>query len=478
MVKKKTSSWPLAAVSIVIFMTFLISVDYFYYNDRIYTGVFVDGVDLSGRKAVEAEKLLQENFIKKHFFDRQVTLEYATNTWTVTYRNLGVEPDYDNTIAEAFTQGRKGVHLFRYPHRLRLKKKHVNLKPKLKIDPTQFRSGVAIAAETVRVEPVNAQLKLTSDRKKVEIIPDQPGQELDEIATLKKLETALAQYPEIAPVQVVKKQVAANVTAVYLESLKIKEPISSFTTMFSSKDANRNHNISLAADAIDQTLLLPGSQFSFNEVVGNTTAAKGYLNAPVIVKGALDEGLGGGICQVSTTLYNAILLADLKIVERKNHGLVVGYVPPGRDATISYGWIDLKFLNDQKHAVWLRTFIDGNRLTITMYGSATKGQNVNIVTSDLTAIPGGEKIIQTPELPKGVREQIKKGQPGYRVTLWRVTSINGKEVKREKISQDTYKAVDAEYLVGTGEVPVSGDDPGTSDPTQENEGETANQTDR
>ncbi|MBT9139798.1 MAG: Vancomycin B-type resistance protein VanW [Dehalococcoidia bacterium] len=283
----------------------------------------------------------------------------------------------------------------------------------------------------------------------MEIIPDKIGRELDLAATLAALSQGLENYSELESLSLAEMPLIAAITAAYLESLNVREPIAMFSTNFTAENLNRNHNIKLAAKAIDKTLVLSDGQFSFNEVVGKATAQRGYREALVIVGGELVEGIGGGICQVSSTLYNAILLADLSILERRNHALAVTYLPPGRDATISYGWIDLKFLNERNHAVWLRTFIDGNKLTVTFYGKTIPGHEVSILTTDLASIDAEEEIIMTPDLPKGVQEQLKKGQPGYHVTVWRVTKLNGEEISREMLSQDSYRSVPYKYRVGT-----------------------------
>jgi vancomycin resistance protein YoaR len=453
MMKKKSIRLLILVSALLVVFTLLITVDFYYHRDRIYAGVEIDGLDLGGIKAEEALERLEEKYGQKEFFDTKISLVFEDAVWEATLGELGVKANLDTTIKEALAAGREGVHIFHYPNRIALINSPIKLTPDLAIDILKFRSCISEAEEAIRIEPKDATLKLASDRKSVEIIPDFVGRELDAKETLNRLERALEEYPVVTTIELAEKPLEAEWTVATLGDLNINEPIATFSTTFSSSTANRKHNIALAAKAIDGTLLLPDESFSFNDTVGNTTAAKGYKEAPIIVRGALEDGIGGGICQVSSTLYNAVLLADLGIVERRNHGLAVAYLPPGLDATIAYGWIDLKFFNDRNHGIWVRMFVDGNRITVTLYGNPIPGHEVSVLTRNLTTIPAGEKITKTADLPKGVREEISKGKPGYRVTVWRVTTMDGEEIKREKLSEDTYRAVPAEYREGTAEVP-------------------------
>ena len=144
-------------------------------------------------------------------------------------------------------------------------------------------------------------------------------------------------------------------------------PMAEYSTNFNPRETNRTENLRLAAKAIDGKRLAPGEQFSFNETVGERTVARGYKEAMIIEGNSFTLGLGGGICQVSSTLYNAAALAKLEIVERHHHSLTVGYVPPGKDATVAWPVLDFKFRNNTQNALVIRTFVEGNTLTIKLF---------------------------------------------------------------------------------------------------------------
>ncbi|HZK24838.1 MAG TPA: VanW family protein [Oscillospiraceae bacterium] len=453
LVKKRVPRWTIIIISLLSLLFSCSFIDYLYHRERIYAGVFVAQQDLGGKTTEEAGQLLAEII---DVGEQSVEFIYDELAQTKKFNELGIALDLDSTINVALRTGRQNLHIFRYPERIRLASKSLQLVPQFKIDQTSFETSLQEIFTAIQLEPVDARLKLSADRKSVNIEPDEPGRMLDVLAAYRALETALQSTYIDLQLNLPIEPVEAEITSASLEALQVTEPVASFSTAISG-NANRLHNIRQAAAAIDQTLIPPGAVFSFNEIVGQTTAATGYRAAPIIMNGKIVDGIGGGICQVSSTLYNAVLLSDLQLVERRNHGLRVKYLPPGLDATVAYGSIDLKFKNTRAHALWLRIFLDGNKLTTTIYGTQIPGQEVKVYTTDVQVIPAGEKIIKTAELPKGKRELVTVGQPGYRATVWRSVYLNGQEEKTEKISQDSYKAMPNEYRVGTKELPVSGE---------------------
>ena len=167
---------------------------------------------------------------------------------------------------------------------------------------------------------------------------------------------------------------------------------------------NRIHNVQLVAHLVDGKLIAPGATFSFNQATGERTAAKGFLEAPVIINGELQTGLGGGVCQVSTTVFNAAYEAGLPITARTNHALYISHYPLGRDATVDYPDIDLKFVNDTGHWLLLRTFVGSSSLVVTLYGTP-QHRRVVTETAPLTVVapPPVQKKLD-PSLAPGTSE--------------------------------------------------------------------------
>lgn len=174
---------------------------------------------------------------------------------------------------------------------------------------------------------------------------------------------------------------------VVTEKTKAPEPttgfvkLSSYTTKYNAGQRARTNNVSLAAKTINNYVVKPGETFSYNKVVGRRDPSRGYKEAPIFVGGAVEPGMGGGVCQVSTTLYNAVLLADLTVVERHPHSKIVAYAPAGRDATVAYGSLDFKFRNNYTHPVTIKTTMGGGSLSVSVWGDASDKKSVTVTTA-------------------------------------------------------------------------------------------------
>lgn len=245
--------------------------------------------------------------------------------------------------------------------------------------------------------------------------------------------------------------VTPKITAVALKDLK---EISSFTTHFGGTGGSRGSNIALATGKINGTLIAPGDIFSYNQIVGPRSQRAGFLEAPVIVKGELVPGIGGGICQVSSTLYNAVLRSNLKVVTRSHHAFPVHYLPAGCDATVVDGAIDFKFQNSTSKPLYIASSSRGGRLNFRLLGEKKPGQNITVERTNLATLPHDSEMIRDPSLFVG-RSRVKDGgHSGHRVTVYRVIKENGKVVKRELVSRDYYRPFPSVILVGTKRRPV------------------------
>lgn len=194
--------------------------------------------------------------------------------------------------------------------------------------------------------------------------------------------------------------VAARVDRELLGSIR-RRPIGYYVTYFNARNRNRAHNIALAAKAINNTVVFPGEKFSFNRVVGRRTKDKGYLEAPVIVRGELSEGVGGGICQVSSTLFNATDRAGLHIVARYSHSRSVPYVRPGRDATVSWDGPDFVFRNPYNQPVLIRSSAAHGKIYVVLYSS----DEMEFVPREVPGMNARELPEETPAASAGAKRQ-------------------------------------------------------------------------
>ena len=277
----------------------------------------------------------------------------------------------------------------------------------------------------VQRAPVDATFAVTGST--VHVVPDRAGARLDAVrAAQVVMAAALRRLPErrIAVLPVV--TAPAKVSTARARAMGIVGVVSSYTTDYGGVP-NRIHNVQLVARLVDRKLIAPGAEFSFNKTTGARTAAKGFLVAPVIVNGELTTGLGGGVCQVSTTVFNAAFDAGLQITARTNHALYISHYPLGRDATVDYPDVDLRFVNDTGHWLLLRTFVGPSSLTVSLYGTPA-GRKIESTTAPLVA-HGKVKVKKKvdPTLKPGEQVIDDPGEPALTTSVTRdVYAADGK----------------------------------------------------
>ncbi|MER3412671.1 MAG: hypothetical protein C4341_00210 [Armatimonadota bacterium] len=220
----------------------------------------------------------------------------------------------------------------------------------------------------------------------------------------------------------------------------IAEVMASFTTRFNAGQVSRSSNIRLAADRLNGIVLMPGDVLSYNETVGRRTTSRGFKPAGVYANGRHGVDYGGGICQVSTTLFNAALLANLKVVSRQNHSMPVPYVPVGRDATVDYGSIDLKIQNPFDHPIAICSEVKGGKVTFWVLGRKAPELSVSLVVDGHSSWGPTVRYIDDPSLEPGTTVVVEPGSTGRRCVTWRLVMRHGKVVAREKIAESVYRA--------------------------------------
>lgn len=327
--------------------------------------------------------------------------------------------------------------------------------PLIKKQPPAF--DLETAYNTLNKSPVNAEFIKTSG-KTYEIKPHEMGRRISMDAL-----TEIADYVEnrenqdyeeiILPVELI----PPEVTDEELEAQLFRDTLSSYTTHFTTgtqNNHNRGINIGLAAKSIDGTILLPGEEFSFNKTVGSRTTEKGYKIAHVFVEGQIMDGTGGGVCQVSTTLYNAVLRANLDVLERHNHMFTVGYVPLGMDAAVSYGYADLVFKNTTGYPLLIAADVYGNSLTFRICSvNDYPNLKVKVASEIIKKIPHTVRYIDDPSMPQGTAEVTDNGSDGYIVDTY-TKIFNGDSLIREtKLHRSIYQMLPRKIKRGT--YPVS-----------------------
>ncbi len=320
----------------------------------------------------------------------------------------------------------------------------------------------------------------TVKNNKVEMIPHVIGRKIDK-AVLASIIDELNKSENVEKVLPVT-YVTPEITLEKAKKLIFRDVLATDSTHFSTSgeiNRNRGENIKLASSFINGKILAPGEVFSFNDTVGKRTTDRGFKIANVYSRGQIVEDVGGGICQVSSTLYNAVLRAGLEIVQRKNHSLTVGYVPLGLDATVSYGSVDFKFKNSSRWPIKIQAKVDEkNNLIFTIIGTnETPGIKYEFITKEEKVTKHAQKIIEDPNLPEGTTIVKQEGKNGYVISTYKIVKQNGKEISRIKISTSVYNPLEEIIIKGTKPVPATDKPEGSEQANKNNanNGSTGNQ---
>lgn len=403
-------------------------------------GVVVAGVDVGGLTVAEAKG--QVTPVLQTRLAQEVTWRYEERSWRFTLAELGMVFDLEAALEEAMRVGREGGVFERVGNLLRTARGSLRVEPSLVLAQEAAGEAMVRLAEEVRRKPQDAYLTLNGDE--VVIHPQKTGTELDVESCLRQLQEIVGDgqsgdYP--LPVKVEQ----PRVTASDLEAFGCV--LGGYSTSFASSSRDRAHNIATAADALNGTLIGPGETFSFNKVVGPRSNETGYKTAPIYSGGKVVPGIGGGVCQVSSTTYNAFLLAGFDIVQRSNHAMPVHYLPAGRDATVVYGVIDLKVRNPFPNSTYLLAGVSGKTLWIKVLGSKTDKAEVSVSSEETGTIPFSIIEKEDPSLSSGKKKVEQKGSNGKKSVTYRTVTRPGQPKKVEVVSRDSYRPMNKIILV-------------------------------
>lgn len=399
------------------------------------SNLYVDQVGLGGKTIEQAEEIL--NKMEAAQLAKSITISYDDGTYaqssSFTYEQLGYFAEKEKLLEDLKKLIDSNTNFVKKFIRYRkIENSRADFPLKYSIHYDRFLKAMASFDDDSLKPPVDAKYVITSG--KVTIKEEQNGYIFDKDALYKEL----LSNRELTSFKLAPKAVKPNVTAEQLASQGIKELISSFTTRFDSGNVPRSSNIRLAAKIIDGTILAPGAIFSFNGVVGERTRERGFQEAGVYINGRVDTGIGGGICQVSTTLYNAVLFANLEVLERSNHSLTVPYVPLSRDAAVSWGSQDFKFRNNTEHYIYVRCVATSYTITFELY-STKSNTKVELDSKTISKISAPVTYIDDASMEYGQEHVVEKGHDGYQSQLTKKVYQEGSLISSEVISKDKYQ---------------------------------------
>lgn len=480
-------------------------------NEKIISGVTIKGVEVSGLTKEEAIAKLQTIYSEK--MKNNIMLQYEELESELNPTLMEVNYDVEKAVNEAYSLGRDGNIFVNNYHILgtligkkdfdvdmtmneETTKQTINdiganlpgimMESSYSIEEDELiiirgKEGVVISTDTLLSEVKDMLNDIHETDNVIEIpVETKTPQEID----VDKIHSEVYQeaqdayytkdpftvYPEVEgidfDVEKAKEMIAAEVKDEYVIELIITKPkvtledigteafpdrLSSFSTRYNAADKDRTTNLVIACQKLNGKVLMPGETFSYNETLGPRTYAAGYRNGKIYENGQVVDGLGGGICQISSTLYNAALMSDMEIVERRNHQFVTSYVNAGRDATVVYGLTDFRFKNTRTYPVRLVASAKGGVATVSIYGikEPDREYTYSFKTETVSTIPYTTKYVEDSSLAEGKEVVTQSGTNGLVSKTYMTKMLNGKVISTKLLSTDTYSAMQRIVKRGT-----------------------------
>ena len=420
------------------------------YTDRIYPGVYIDNVHVGGMTKAEAVRAVSDvNEAVNASFD--IVISVGNESWHVNSERVPVSRNIEETVEKAWASGRgntsglAGGAATPFQERIdqasAMRSNPVIFATKQDYDHEALRELTDGIVNYVNRDPVNSTVKsFDFATTTFTFTDDRPGAKLDADELYRQVTDLLDDGVTKREIRVVPEKILAEVTKT--ELMNRFGLVSAYTTQTTNNN-NRNNNIQLSAQAINGITVLPGEIFSFNGATGERTAAKGYKEAPAIAGGQSKDEVGGGVCQTSSTLFNAVARADLEIIERNPHAWPSSYIEKGLDATVNWPGLDFKFKNNTEWPVFIIAAYNKRKITVNLYGKLLDADTRIDLESDLVRTipqPEGTNYVINTSLAPGESKKTVTGRKGYVVNTWKVWYQGNREIKREVLFKTTYKA--------------------------------------
>ena len=478
------------------------------WNDKIIKGVSIAQIDVSNMTRKEAKNKLQEFY--SQMAENEIYLVYGEFESTTTFKALEVQHKIEEAVEQAYTVGRNGNMFKDNFNILESWAKGVQIELDVIIDEEmldQVEQNINNSIEGAVVQPSyyieNQKLIITSGKTGLKVEENQLYKEIyDTVKEAKQAHTIeiplITAEPENIDLEKIHNEIYKEVQNAYytkepftiypevegidfdIENAKtliieekeqyeipliITKPtkttreigteafpdlLATFSTKYQASNKPRTTNLILAAKKINGTVLLPGEEFSYNKIVGERTPEAGFKEAATFSGGKVVDGIGGGICQISTTLYDAVVMANLDVTVRRNHQFVTSYVGGGRDATVVWGAQDFKFKNSRKYPIRITATVQGGIATVQVWGVKEEVEyDITIETKKTATIPYTTQYVQVASLPAGQQKVVQAGNNGSKYEAYKVTRLNGQVISRTLLSKDTYNAMKKIVHVGT-----------------------------
>lgn len=371
--KKSNIKKYIIIASVFIICVLGVSINYFnknyIYTNKIAKNIFIEGIDVSDLTKEEAVKYVNENVIPQ-----EIQLKYNGETNVISPDEIDLKYNTSEVVDEAYNYTKTDSYFENIKRFFELNKNSKNLDLESLYNENKLSDKIQNISQSINVDMKNAKVYISSSGN-ISVSNATVGKELD-IASTKESIYDVIKNKNYNPIDL---KVNIKEPDVSTEDAKsVNALLAEFSTKFSTSNSNRVTNIELSAKATSDVLLMPGEEFSYNNLTGKRTKANGYKDAPVIVNGKLEEDVGGGVCQVSSTLFNSVLYSGLDVTSRRNHSLKSSYVSIGRDAMVSDGGSDFRFKNPYSHPVYIKNTVSNGVITSKIYGNVSDKKNISI----------------------------------------------------------------------------------------------------
>ncbi|MCL1796293.1 MAG: VanW family protein [Clostridia bacterium] len=422
-------------------------------GDVFFGPVFVDDVPLAGKTMSEAKTAISEMLAAQNAGVYELFLEMGNQRFRLSSADIPMQWNTDELLQKAYSVGRKGS-LEQRIRQVDLISEPIFLASAFTYDREAVREIVDRVALELHVPEKDATVVAFDVANRTFTYTDEVvGQRVDGEKLLSDVYARLDAKNYNTPVQIPLESVKPLITRSELERNYTR--IAAFSTQ-TTDDASRNENIRLSAAALNGAVIMPGGTISFNETTGERTLEKGYREAPAIESGRTVMDVGGGVCQTSTTLFNALVRAGALIETRRPHAWPSTYVPRGEDATVDWPRLDLVMKNPGSMPMFIAAWYENRKVTVEIYGYSL-GEGVRI---DLESVTTYEKVptevvyTYNPNLSVGTTKQLKKPHTGYSVQTYKLLFEDDREVQREPFYKSEYPAIYEEYEYNDGKPPA------------------------
>lgn len=416
-------------------------------DDKIANGVYISTVDVSGMTKEEAKAAINEyvDGLKQ----TEIQLNGATGSIRILVDEMGLTAKVDEAVERAFVVAHSGNLINRFKETKDLEQNNLYVELELSIDKQLTAHAIYDKVDSLNVDAVNNGLK--KENNEFVFVPGQTGYEVNIVESVYKISDYITQDWDGNPAELALITDIVEPRGTKEELAQVTDLLGSFTTDFSTSDEGRIKNLTNGSSKLNGTLLYPGEELSVYEICHPFTVENGYGVGGAYQNGVVIDSVGGGICQVSSTLYNAVIRAELEVTMRYSHSMTVSYVEPSDDAAIAGTYKDFRFVNNQDYPIYVEGYCANKKVTFNIYGKETRPSNrkVRFESEIVSQEPATVQFNLNGTLPIGYINVDQGAHLKTAARLWKIVTVDGVEQSREIFNKSSYVGSPRMITVGT-----------------------------